>query len=484
MIIPLINLPSPFLTDEKTLMPLGLLYLGASAEYHGRRACVVDLAGCPDYVERAVRELSLLRPEPTAVGISITASQAKLARELASAIRDHFPGVRLVAGGAHVTHSIKASARQPERTRGLVSDLHRNYDVLVMGDGELALQAAFAADAPRIIDATLPSSEYYVGSRWLDRLPYPARHLIGASGYRYNLGHVCINESNAVNIISQRGCPFACRFCAGRMDASARLMRRPSAAHVLGEIKQLYDTYGYTDFTFYDDELNADRGLGPLLAGLIDLQARLEHQMRFRCFLRADLATHTQIRALAKAGFVVIAIGAESGSERMLTNMGKRVTKDQNTRVIEWARSAGIYTKAIISIGHPGESPETLAETERWLDAVQLEDVNFTIVSALPSSCYYDGAVRRGGVWVYTCPENGDRLYDFGVNWAETVHFINGAPSADYNPSIYTDSLSPSDLASWHRYFEAKYKAHHDAEPAAEPGTGATKPFCAVHAIH
>ena len=447
-------------------MPLGLLYIAASAEHHGHRVCIIDLAGSRDYLDQAVRELSRLRPEPSAVGLGLTASQARLARELAGAIRREFPGIRVIAGGAHVTHCIQASRRQPERTRKLLSDLDKNYDVLVTGDGELAALAAFAQNPPKLIDASVASSPYYVSSQCLDRLPYPARHLVDVRSYHYNLGHVRILGSNAVNIISQRGCPFACRFCAGRMDAFARAVRRPSVSKVLSEIEHLYATYGYTDFTFYDDELNADRNLGRLLAGLKDLQTRLGREFRFRCFVRADLVTREQMRELAVAGFRVIAIGAESGSPRILANMNKRVTKDQNTRVIAWAREAGIYTKAIISIGHPGESPETLAETERWLDEVRLEDVNFTIVSALPSSCYYDNAVFRSGVWVYTCPESGDRLYDLGVDWSETVHFINAAPSAEYQPSVYTDYLSPGDLADWHRHFERKYKT-----PQEEPRT-------------
>ena len=112
------------------------------------------------------------------------------------------------------------------------------------------------------------------------------------------------------------------------------------------------------------------------------------------------------MKELAEAGFKVIATGAESGSQRILTNMLKKANVQHNTQVVEWAREYGIYTKSIMSLGHPGESPETLKETEDWLDKVKLDDVNFTIISALPSSAYYDSAKLENGVWVYTSPRN------------------------------------------------------------------------------
>jgi radical SAM superfamily enzyme YgiQ (UPF0313 family) len=456
--IPLINLPSPFLTDEKTLMPLGLLYIGASIEYHGKKCVIIDLANRKDYVEYTIKELEKYKNEFTSVGISITTSQAPIARELSKEIHDHFPGVRIIAGGPHVTHCFQASKRQPERTKKIVDDLYNNYDVLVIGDGEKAIFAALEPNSPKVIDASLKISSYYVDSAFLDELPYPARHLIDIHSYHYNLGHSSIEETNAINIMSQRGCPYSCRFCASRMDKFGRVIRKTGVTKVINEIEYLYNTYGYTDYTFYDDELNVDPNLGSLLNNLKDLQMNVGKAFRFRCFVKANLVTKNQMKELADAGFKVIATGAESGSERILTNMLKKATIQDNTNVVEWAREYGIYTKSIMSLGHPGESPETLQETEKWLDEVKLDDVNFTIISALPSSAYYDNSVLQNGVWVYTSPETGDKLYDVGIDWTKIVHFYNADPSLTYESTVYTDYLSRKELVRWHSYFEKKYK--------------------------
>lgn len=437
-------------------MPLGLLYIGASIEHSGKKCVIIDLAGVEDYIQKTITELQKLTF--SAVGIGITTSQAPIARTLSKEIRKHFPGVRIIAGGPHVTHCLQAQPRQPERTKKVIADMNDNYDVLVMGDAEKAIFPAFEPNAPKIINAAIKISPHYVDEDFLDSIPYPARHLVDVNSYHYNLGHSSIHDMNAVNIMSQRGCPYSCRFCASRMDKYGRTIRRTGALKVVSEVEHLYKTYGYTDFTFYDDELNVDPKLDGLLNELKDLQMRMGQAFRFRCFVKANLVTKKQMKELADAGFKVIATGAESGSERILTNMLKKAHKQHNTQVVEWAREYGIYTKSIMSLGHPGESPETLAETEKWLDEVKLDDVNFTIISALPSSAYYDSAVWNGNVWVYTSPETGDKLYDIGVDWTEVVHFYNADPNVKYESTVYTDSLSREDLVKWHGYFEKKYK--------------------------
>lgn len=459
MVVALLHLPAPFLSDEKTLMPMGLLYVAASLEMHGHRAAIIDLAGRSDYQDCAIRGLQKLAPDLSMVGLGMTSSQSRIGIELAGLIRSHFPDTLLVAGGPHVTHGFQASSRQPERTRAMLEHLRAYFDCLILGDAELAILAAAESRRPKVIDATSPRSPYFVDSTVMEALPYPARHLLDYRAYHYNLGHSEIRENKAVSIISQRGCPYACRFCAGRMDSFARTIRRVSTAKIIAEIEYLFETYGYTDFTFYDDELNVNPQLGGLLTSLIELQMRLGRQFRFRCFLRSNATTLKQIRHLAGAGFKVVAIGAESGSSKILKNMMKKATKEQNTRVLEWASDFGILTKTIISLGHPGESEQTLRETEAWLDEVQPGDLNFTIVSALPSSAYFDEAVLCKGVWTYTCPESGDRLYDRGVNWDEEVHFFHGDPAGHYRPTVYTDYLSSDDLVHWHRCFEQKYRS-------------------------
>ena len=90
-------------------------------------------------------------------------------------------------------------------------------------------------------------------------------------------------------------------------------------------------------------------------------------EWRLRGFIKSQLFTDEQAQAMYAAGFRWILVGFESGAERILTNINKQATRDENTRCMEIARRHGLKVKALMSIGHPGESFETIEETRKWL---------------------------------------------------------------------------------------------------------------------
>src|SRR4030095_3485421 len=101
-----------------------------------------------------------------------------------------------------------------------------------------------------------------------------------------------------------------------------------------------------------------------------------------------------------------------SGSPRILHNINKKATREDNTRCMEIARRHDLKVKALMSIGHPGESSETVRDTRDWLMEVKPDDFDVTIITTYPGCEYYDSAVPvdgRPGEWVYAV--NGDRLY-------------------------------------------------------------------------
>src|SRR5207245_6494827 len=138
------------------------------------------------------------------------------------------------------------------------------------------------------------------------------------------------------------------------------------------------------------------------------LQKQLGVQFRLRGFIKSQLFTDEQADAMARAGFRWMLTGFESGSPRILENINKKATREENTRCVEIARRHGLKVKALMSIGHPGESQETILDTHRWLLAVKPEDFDVTIVTTYPGTPYYDYAVQDGEVWTYTYDKTGD----------------------------------------------------------------------------
>jgi radical SAM superfamily enzyme YgiQ (UPF0313 family) len=203
---------------------------------------------------------------------------------------------------------------------------------------------------------------------------------------------------------------------------------------------------------FYDDEINANPRLIELLEKLILLQIRIGKRFHLRGFVKPELFNEPQARAMLQAGFRWIVSGFESGAPRMLANMNTRATREDNARCIATARKHGLRVKALMSIGHPGESLQTIAETRDWLLENRPDDFDLTVIAPYPGTAYYDRAVpatNRQGLWVYTVPGTGDKLYSTETDYASSAVYYKGDSRNDCRPRAYTatDHLSSRDLA-------------------------------------
>jgi radical SAM superfamily enzyme YgiQ (UPF0313 family) len=214
----------------------------------------------------------------------------------------------------------------------------------------------------------------------------------------------------------------------------------------VAELRHLYETYGYKGFMLYDDELNVNPQMIPMMEAIRDLQKELGVQFKLRGFIKAQLFTEAQARAMFQAGFRWILTGFESGSPRILQNIQKRATREENTRCMDIARVMGLKVKALMSLGHPGESAETLRETRAWLLENKPDDFDVTIITPYPGSPYYDEAVQDGDHWTYTFKETGDKLYAREVDYFKTADYYKGDPDGGYVSYVWTDHLSSQDL--------------------------------------
>jgi anaerobic magnesium-protoporphyrin IX monomethyl ester cyclase len=288
----------------------------------------------------------------------------------------------------------------------------------------------------------------------LAEAPWSARHLIDLSSYHYTVDGV-----RAQSVICQLGCPFGCHFCGGRRSPFLRRSRIRSTDAVIAELRHLYDTYGTRGFMFFDDELNVNKQFVELLDAISGLQDELGVEFRLRGFLKAELTTPAMTAAMYRAGFRQVLVGFESGHPRILQNIQKRATREDNTRAVEMLHGAGIQVKAAMSIGHPGESPETVDATREWLLEVQPDEFDVTIITVFPGTPYFDDARETApGLWAYTDPRNGDRLYAHHVDHLEDVAFYKGIPGS-YQSYVYTDHLSAVEMVQARDALESEVRS-------------------------
>jgi radical SAM superfamily enzyme YgiQ (UPF0313 family) len=439
--------PSSFLLDERVFMSLGILKVAAVLEQAGHTVEMLDLSGIKNHVEAF--EAHLRRTSARVVAFTTTTPQLPAAVGLARRARELRPDVRLILGGPHVTlvcSAVKLEQRAGRRSRAhaALERMHSVFDVLVSGDGELAVFRALAADAPRLVDADDPRNGMFLSDEDFEHSPFPARHLVDASSYRYT-----IEGEQATSLIGQLGCPFGCGFCGGRNSRTLRKIRVRGVGSITAEVEHLHRLYGYTGFMFYDDELNVSPKLLDLLDALTDLQERLGVDFRLRGFVKSELFTPQQAAAMHRAGFRWILCGFEAASPRILANINKRATLEDNTRAVETAHANGLKVKALMSVGHPGESEETIRELRDWLIEVRPDDFDCTIITTYPGTPYYDEALAhptRPGVWTYTAKKSGDRLHAYEVDFCEVAEYYKGDPDSGYRSYVFTDHLSAERL--------------------------------------
>ncbi len=447
--------PSVFLLDERVFVSLGILRIAAVLERAGYPVEVLDLSGIENYLE-AVEDHAKVSAA-TAFGLTTTTPQLPAARKVIERIRAVRPDARIVLGGPHVTLVNAARKREARelRTNGrghvAFDRLRALADVLVAGDGEVAIFDALTGAEP-VVDADAPKGRLFLTDQDYDQLPMPARHLVDMSSYRYE-----IDGRGAVSLIAQLGCPFGCGFCGGRNSPSLRQIRTRSTASIVGEIEDLHRVYGYTGFMFYDDELNVSRSMVELMNCISDLQARLGIDFRLRGFIKSELFTEQQAEAMYRAGFRWLLVGFEAGSERILKNINKRATRDDNTRCMEMATRHGLKVKALMSLGHPGESDETVTSLHDWLIGVRPADFDCTIITTYPGTPYYDEAVPHPelpGVYTYTTPKTNDRLHAYDLDFSEVADYYKGDPDGGYEAYVFTDSLSTGELVAGRDWVE------------------------------
>jgi radical SAM superfamily enzyme YgiQ (UPF0313 family) len=197
---------------------------------------------------------------------------------------------------------------------------------------------------------------------------------------------------------------------------------------------------------FYDDELNVNKGLIELLNKITDLQYELGEEFRLRGFVKAELFNDEQAAAMYRAGFRWLLTGFESGDEKILKVIKKMAKRSDNTRAVEIAKRNNLKVKALMSIGHAGENLDSIENTKKWLLEVEPEEFDCTIITTYPGSPYFDDAVKKDDIYVYTSDVTGDKLYQSNIDYLSELDYYKGDPDGGYVSYVWTDHLNPKDM--------------------------------------
>jgi len=217
----------------------------------------------------------------------------------------------------------------------------------------------------------------------LDKLPFPAWDLVDVEKYR----SIWISRHGyfSMNMVTTRGCPYHCNWCAKPIWGQRYNSRSPE--NVAAEMKWLKEYFAPDHIWFADDIL----GLKP---NWIEKFATLLHEadavIPFKCLQRADLVNEKTAAALAKAGCKTVWIGAESGSQKILDAMEKGDKVEDIYNAAHLLRENGIEVGFFLQFGYPGENWEDVQMTLKMVRECAPDDIGISVSYPLPGTKFFE----------------------------------------------------------------------------------------------
>ena len=182
---------------------------------------------------------------------------------------------------------------------------------------------------------------------------------------------------NAVSISTMRGCPYTCKWCSRAVYGLS--YRRRSPQNVCDELDLLQKEYNPDTFWFVDDVFTISH---KWLTEFNEVLKERKLKIKFECITRADRMNEAVINLLKESGCFRVWIGAESGSQKVIDLMNRRVDVNQVREMIKLAQKHGMQAGTFIMLGYPGETEEDIEETINHLKESNPE--YFTITVAYP----------------------------------------------------------------------------------------------------
>lgn len=416
--------------------PLGLAYL-ASVLRGNHEVKIIDSNILNYYIEDVKRELRDFYPD--IVGItSVTPSipQAYHVAKIAKEVRDD---CTVLIGGPHATFLPHQTLKECEF-----------IDIVVKGEGEETVQELTKAieneELEKVKGITFRKGSQIISNeprpfiKDIDKIPFPSRDLLPTDKYQFY-------GEKYTAMLTSRGCPFGCSFC-----ASSRLFggywRGRSPENVLEEIETVYEDYKLRNIEFVDDTFTLDMNRAEKICNGI-----MEHgwDISWGASSRVDTITKSLIEKMRRAGCWILFLGIESGCQRILNAIGKKIAIEQVKKTVKAVKQAGIKVLGSFILGFPEDNAESVKQTINFAKSLDLDYAEFSMLTPYPGTPIFDYATQNNLLltrdWPkYTAVEPVMQVKD--MNEKQLKSFLQKAYLSFYlRPKIVWDWLRNSQFA-------------------------------------
>jgi len=366
--------------------PIGLGYLAACLEKYGFPVSIVDLALWRLSEDDVIRFIK--NKNPLFVGITALTSYYNGMKKLSRVIKSKCPDTTLVLGGVHVSSLPQESMRECQA------------DFLVLGEGEdtvVELATALRSDVGgfekikgiafwRNGEVIITEERQLIEN--LDTLPFPSWHKINPNKYPKTPHGFIMVHKNIAPILSSRGCPYSCSYCASCRFWHQRIRFR-SPVNVVDEIEFLYTEYGIREFTFWDDNLTLKHSHIEGICKEI-LKRHIHALFSTPNGVRVDTLDEPMLRLMHRAGFYYLTFAVESGSAKVLRDNQKYTSLKKIAKIAKIAHDLGFELNSFFIFGFENETIEDIKKTIKLAKALPFNMKTFFILKPLPGSQIFE----------------------------------------------------------------------------------------------
>jgi anaerobic magnesium-protoporphyrin IX monomethyl ester cyclase len=360
--------------------PLGLLYISGFLNQQGVQNSVFDSTFSDK--ESLFKQIEAEKPDVLAIYANLMTKVNVI--EIANRCKRLSPATKVVLGGPDVTYNTE-------------NYLKHGTDFIVIGEGEntmfelVEFLSSKSENLPHEVsglafideNGTLVKTSPRVKMKEIDELPVPNRDAIDIQKYidAWKTHH----GESALSVSTQRGCPYTCKWCSTAVYGQS--YRRRSPEKVVAELKEIQEKYAPDTIWFVDDVFTVSH---KWLREFVDALEVAELTVKFECISRADRMNKEVIALLKRAGCFRVWIGAESGSQKIIDAMDRRVSVDQVREMIIETRKQGIEAGTFIMLGYPGETQEDIEETVKHLKISNPDHFTITVAYPIKGTSLYD----------------------------------------------------------------------------------------------
>ncbi|TFG25665.1 MAG: B12-binding domain-containing radical SAM protein [Promethearchaeota archaeon] len=368
--------------------PLGLLYLATYLKDKGHKISILDQAAV-NYENSDVIDW-VKKADPDVVGFSVICASIDNTKIISKTLKSWNPNLKIIFGNYLSTFYARK--------------ILENYDwvdICVRGDGEMIFSELIEKIELNNDFNEVDGITYKYNSKIrenqnrrllknLDILPFPDRKLI-PNIYKNRIGGIDVSPRKFTTMVSSRGCPFGCNFCACTAFSQG-VWRTRSVNNIFEEICEL-SNQGFQEILFVDDNftLNMKR-----IVELCNKIMKEKLDMVFVCDGRVNNSSINLLRTMKKAKFEIIMFGLESSSQRMLDFYNKRITPQMSKTAVKNARKAGF--KMIVGSFMIGGFDETYTEainTLRFISKLDIDFPHIIFTRALPGTQLFNSMIQK-----------------------------------------------------------------------------------------